>query len=180
MAVHHRRAPITKTGLPTRPTPGSANSGGETTTNGVPTAVCSTAHRWSSQRQPRAYTEMERGKDLKCRPLAPHPIPAMPHPAGRRKRGESLIIPGVKLGGRPQIGTRNTLASCVGGHFVAQQFGYAVLLDLVQQRLIADLEPSGSLLAVPVGLLQGAGNGLGLCFVFGATRQGLQPAAGVG
>ncbi len=39
-------------------------------------------------------------RDLKRRPLAPHPHPRYATSAGRTKTGESLIIPGLKTGGR--------------------------------------------------------------------------------
>ena len=39
-------------------------------------------------------------RDLKRRPLAPHPHPRYARPVGRTKTGESLIIPGLKMGGR--------------------------------------------------------------------------------
>ena len=45
---------------------------------------------------------------------------------------------------------------------VTLRFGDSILADLVQQRLIADLQNHRGLLAVPVGLFQGVGNGLAL------------------
>src|SRR5579863_1230041 len=58
---------------------------------------------------------------------------------------------------------------CPGSKFVAFGFGDAVLADFVEQGLVTDLEQHRRLLAVPVRLIQSAGDGLGFGFIFSAA-----------
>ena len=57
---------------------------------------------------------------------------------------------------------------------VALGFGNAILPDLVEQGLVADLENRGCLLAVPVGLLESLSDGLRFGFIFGGAGQRFQ------
>ena len=76
---------------------------------------------------------------------------------------KSRSRPGVKRW--RELGSRGELV-------VAAGFGDAVLADLVQQSLVADFKEGSSLLAIPVGLFEGLGNGTRFRFVLGAARQG--------
>src|SRR5215469_10258220 len=62
---------------------------------------------------------------------------------------------------------------------MAAGLGDSVLADFVEQRFVADLQNCGRLLAVLVGLLKRASDGLGFGFVLGRARQRLQ-ASGIG
>src|SRR5581483_2242096 len=81
---------------PTRGEPSRLGSG--ITTRSAHTRRSAIAPRRSLQQRAKASTELEWGKG----PQTPAP-PHTPHPryaAGRTKPGESLIIPGLKTGGR--------------------------------------------------------------------------------
>ena len=62
---------------------------------------------------------------------------------------------------------------CAGRQLVvtALGFGDPILPDLVEQGFVADLQNGRGLLAIPVGLFEGAGNGLRLGFIFRAAGQ---------
>src|SRR5580704_13267695 len=60
---------------------------------------------------------------------------------------------------------------------MALGLGNPILPDLIQQRLVADLQQRGGLLAIPVRLLQRVRDGPRLGFVFGGARHRLQPAS---
>jgi len=55
---------------------------------------------------------------------------------------------------------------------VAACLGDPVLTDLVQECFVANLKNDGCLLAVPVGLLERASDGLSLSLILGRTSQG--------
>src|SRR5467141_743596 len=59
---------------------------------------------------------------------------------------------------------------------VAAGFGDSVLTDLVEKRLVADFQQSGSLLAIPVGLLERLRDGRGFSFILRTTRERFQTA----
>ena len=59
------------------------------------------------------------------------------------------------------------------GKFVALGLSDAVLPDLIQQRLVADLQQRGRLLAVPVGFVESLADGLSFGSVLGSTSQRL-------
>src|ERR1700757_1578182 len=59
---------------------------------------------------------------------------------------------------------------------MSASLGNPVLANLVEQRLVADLQQDGGLLTVPVSLLEGLRDGGGLGFVLGAARERLEAA----
>ncbi len=59
---------------------------------------------------------------------------------------------------------------------VALALGDAVLANLVQQCLVADLQQGSCLLSIPVGFLECLRDGLSLGFIFGTAGQRLQTA----
>ena len=54
----------------------------------------------------------------------------------------------------------------------------AVLADFVEQRLVADLEQRGRLLAVPVGFIKRFGDGFGLSFILRAASNRFKSTGG--
>jgi len=62
---------------------------------------------------------------------------------------------------------------CARGKFVALGLCDAVLADLIQQRLVADLQQRGSLLAVPIGFVESFADGLSFGSVLGSASQRL-------
>ena len=55
--------------------------------------------------------------------------------------------------------------------------GDAILADLVEQGFVADLQNGGCLLAIPIGLFQGASDGEGFRFIFRRAPEGLQTSS---